>query len=204
MARAGGVEPPLPGWKPAIRPRKPVCYRYTMPACADCAWHGQAESNHLYRVGSRQSGPESLRATVTLCPRVPLLLERETGIEPAPAHWRYADQDLKSCVLPLHYSRAIHYNKKRVRHPHGTWMSDGISVFPQAESFTGCVLCWGGGGKLFVISKLHLYFYTSLCCKDTCFFETVQFFLSLLTVVKFLFVLGRTFRCRGRGRLWRR
>ena len=31
--------------------------------------------------------------------------QRVTGIEPAPAHWRYADQDLKSCVLPLHYTR---------------------------------------------------------------------------------------------------
>ena len=31
LAWAGGVEPPLPGWKPAIRPRKPACYRYTMP-----------------------------------------------------------------------------------------------------------------------------------------------------------------------------
>ena len=34
-----------------------------------------------------------------------LHIERVTGIEPAPAHWRYADQDLKSCVLPLHYTR---------------------------------------------------------------------------------------------------
>ncbi len=176
MARAGGVEPPLPGWKPAIRPRKPVCYRYTMPACADCAWHGQAESNHLYRVGSRQSGPESLRATVTLCPRVPLLLERETGIEPAPAHWRYADQDLKSCVLPLHYSRAIHYNKKRVRHPHGTWMSDGISVFPQAESFTGCV--GGGGGGLSCLLLVSCICISILVCvaKIRVFLKLSNFF----------------------------
>ena len=30
-----------------------------------------------------------------------------TGVEPAPAYWIYADQDLKSCVLPLHYTRNI-------------------------------------------------------------------------------------------------
>ena len=28
-----------------------------------------------------------------------------TGIEPALAYWIYAGQDLKSCVLPLHYTR---------------------------------------------------------------------------------------------------
>ena len=32
-------------------------------------------------------------------------LERVTGIEPALAYWIYAGQDLKSCVLPLHYTR---------------------------------------------------------------------------------------------------
>ena len=67
LARAGGLEPPLSDWKPTFRPRKPVCYLYTMPALASGWW----ESNPRLRTGD------------------------------AP------NQDLKSCVLPLHYTRSL-------------------------------------------------------------------------------------------------
>lgn len=69
LARAGGIEPPLPGWKPAIRPRKPVCCRYTKPAVLSGS--GRRESNPRLRTGGTPN------------------------------------QDLKSCVLPLHYTRQI-------------------------------------------------------------------------------------------------
>ena len=68
-ARAGGIEPPLSEWKPTFRPRKPVCCRYTMPACLSI-----------------------------------VCVERVTGIEPAPAHWRYAESrsEVLRAAITLH------------------------------------------------------------------------------------------------------
>ena len=83
----------------------------------------RAMRQHLAQVGTRKMPAEvvvqrifpSLKTvlrTRLLCFLGACHVERVTGVEPAPAHWMYADQDLKSCVLPLHYTRSIFWVQK--------------------------------------------------------------------------------------------
>ena len=77
LARAGGIEPPLPGWKPAIRPRKPVCCHYTKPV-----WGGAEDGSRTRACALevRRSRSEVLRAAVTLLPLECLTnLRKKTG-----------------------------------------------------------------------------------------------------------------------------